>query len=282
MKKQTFLIALLILVLGFGCGHSPLHETDETKSTDPLKNDKKVEYNVDTTFKTIHIFVALCDNRFQGIVPVPEKIGNGQNPNANLYWGCGYGIRTYFKKSSEWKWLKTYKLDSIRLERIVFQHVSQKYYLIADAYDGEFIKNCTLDFLNSSSDNLKDTLHIENKVIGLAGFSSLIAYIGHDGLMDFEITEKFSNSDGITRDLIILACYSKYYFSQHLKEAQVNPLIWTTGLMCPEAYTIHDALTGYVKGETVPQIRQRAAAAYSKYLHCTEKAVRNLLVTGWE
>ena len=49
--------------------------------------------------KTIHIFVALCDNKYQGIVPVPKAIGNGQDHNNNLYWGALYGIRTYFKKN---------------------------------------------------------------------------------------------------------------------------------------------------------------------------------------
>ena len=51
-----------------------------------------------TAQKVVHVFVALCDNKNQGIVPVPEKIGNGQDANLNLYWGCGYGVRTFFKK----------------------------------------------------------------------------------------------------------------------------------------------------------------------------------------
>jgi hypothetical protein len=63
----------------------------------------------DSLAKTLHVFVALCDNKYQGIVPVPARIGNGQDPNTNLYWGCGYGIRTYFKKSGEWKLVQTLK-----------------------------------------------------------------------------------------------------------------------------------------------------------------------------
>lgn len=58
-------------------------------------------------------------------------------------------------------------------------------------------------------------------------------------------------------------------------------LLWTTGLMCPEAYTIHDALTGYVNKETNEAIRTRAALAYAKYQKCSVSAARNLLVTGW-
>ena len=45
--------------------------------------------------KTIHVFVALCDNRYQGIVPVPASIGNGQDTKNNLYWGAGYGIKAF-------------------------------------------------------------------------------------------------------------------------------------------------------------------------------------------
>src|SRR5215510_12584294 len=64
--------------------------------------DKNIEWT-DTAYKTIHVYVALCDNKYQGIVPVPAKIGNGQDPDNNLYWGCAFGVRTFFKKSSDWK-----------------------------------------------------------------------------------------------------------------------------------------------------------------------------------
>lgn len=236
---------------------------------------------IDTTVKAIHIFVALCDNKYQGIVPVPAKIGNGQDPNNNLYWGCGFGIRTYFKKSKEWKLVKVQKIDSIKLERLVFKHTNKNYYLIADAYNGRYIKQCTIDFLRSSSGQLKDTVKVNNKIIGISGNAKLTAYIGHNGLMDFQLSEAFKNKDNITRDVIILACISKNYYSSQLKSAKVNPLVWTTGFMCPEAYTIHDAISGYVNNESNEKIRTRAAQAYSKYQKCGEKAARNLLITGW-
>lgn len=243
--------------------------------------ERKKTLQFDTSLKTIHVFVALCDNKYQGIVPVPSKIGNGQDANNNLYWGCGFGIRTYFKNSKEWRLIKSTKLDSVRLERLIFKSLNSNYYLIADAYDGQFIEQCTKDFLKSSSGNMKDTIHVNNSIIGSAGNSQLIAYIGHDGLMDFQIHESFQNTDRKKRDVIILACYSKHYFSPHLQKSNVNPLVWTSGLMCPEAYTIHDAISAYLKNETNEQIRTRAALAYSKYQKCSVKASRNLLLTGW-
>jgi hypothetical protein len=37
------------------------------------------------------------------IAAVPKLIGNGDDPYNNLYWGAQYGVKTYFKKSSDWR-----------------------------------------------------------------------------------------------------------------------------------------------------------------------------------
>ncbi|WP_228422384.1 hypothetical protein [Chryseobacterium aurantiacum] len=289
MMKIQNQVSIFLLLLSFGlcCMGCENKGKERSPSKAGLSGNSAKEklkninnFNKDT--KTIHVLVALCDNKYQGIVPVPEKIGNGQDPDQNLYWGAGYGVRTYFKKSKDWKFLKSEKKDSIRMERLVFQHVTQKnYYLVADAYDGRYIENCTKDFFYSSSGQMKDVLRINNTRIGIYGNSSLVSYIGHDGLMDFQLSESFKNTDEKKRDCIILACYSKKFFSPLLKETKANPLVWTSHLMAPEAYILHDALAGYVHNESAEQIRSRAALAYSKYQKCSEKAARNLLITGW-
>jgi hypothetical protein len=246
---------------------------------------KKADYDPvffeESDIKTLHIFVALCDNKYQGIVRVPAALGNGQNPNSNLYWGALYGIRTYFKKSNEWELLSTKKINNVVLERLVFKHTQENYYLVADAYDGRYIKQCTIDFLNSSCGNKQEILQVDGIRLGIGGNAALIGYVGHDGLMDFQLSETFINSDDKKRDIIILACYSKRYFSPHLEAANVNPLVWTTHLMAPEAYTLHDGLTGYINGEANEDIRERAAAAYAQYQKCSINAAKGLLVTGW-
>lgn len=287
-KHSIFAFLFCFTFLGCNSQKSENIKVEETTKyiSENIENENKSIANknitqFDSKTKTIHIFVALCDNRFQGIVPVPEMIGNGQDPDNNLYWGCAFGVRTYFRKSNEWKLLKTQKVDSVRLERLIFKHTTKSYYLVADAYDGQHIKQCTKDFLNSSAGLLNDTLHINDAIIGIAGNSKLVAYIGHDGLMDFQLSENYQNTDNKKRDVIILACYSKRYFSPLLNSANINPILWTSGLMAPEAYTIHDAITGYLNNETNEQIRSRAAMAYSKYQKCSVKAAKNLLVTGW-
>src|SRR5215472_191938 len=57
--------------------------------------------------RTVHVFVALADNKNQGIVPVSAKLGNGDDAEHNLYWGAAYGVKTYFARSSDWQLLSS-------------------------------------------------------------------------------------------------------------------------------------------------------------------------------
>lgn len=233
--------------------------------------------------KTIHVFVALCDNKYQGIVPVPAKIGNGQDPFNNLYWGCDLGIKTYFKKSASWQLIKTIPSPQAHiLERCIFKNKSTNAWLVADAYDGQFIKQCTQAFLLACSGNSTEELKMDDgKKITIGGSADLLAYIGHDGLMDFRLTEKYTAQDTLKRETIILACVSKSYFAPFIKQTNATPLVWSTGLMAPEAYTLHDALNAWLAKQSTDIIRQKAAEAYAKYQKCSVKAAKNLLVTGW-
>jgi hypothetical protein len=275
----SYLFQFLITLFGYDANPSnPKHSEAAIIKSNKISNANII---VDTLSKTIHVYVALCDNKYQGIVPVPAKIGNGQDLNNNLYWGCAFGVRSYFKKSKEWKLIRSQKLDKIKLERLVFKHVSKNYYLVADAYDGQYIKQCTKDFLNACAGQKKDTIQINKMIIGVGGNAQLLSYIGHDGLMDFQLSEAFINTDNKKRECIILACISKNYFASHLKTTKAYPLVWSTGLMSPEAYTLHDAISGYVLNETNFAINYRAAAAYNKYQKCGVKAASRLLVSGW-
>jgi len=232
--------------------------------------------------KTIHVLVALCDNKYQGIVPVPAKIGNGQDPKNNLYWGCGYGVKTFFKKQAEWKVVKEIANPATHiLERVVFKHATKSVFLVADAYDGQYIQNTTTDLLNFASGLQKDTLLLEGYKIPVGGAAQLLCYTGHDGLMDFQLSDTPLKQDEQKRETIILACYSKSYFSPFIRRAGAQPLLWSTHLMSPEAYTLHAAVSGWLLGETPAQVRERAAQAYDKYLKCGIKGARNLLVTGF-
>jgi hypothetical protein len=280
------ILLFLVLFIFLSCVKERMNLSDSSvyiaeAVQDTLETLPGVILEPDGDSKTIYFLVALCDNTYQGIVPVPKRIGNGQNPDENLYWGCGYGIKTYFKKSQQWNLIHTEKMDSLILERLVFKHVNQPVYLVADAYNGKHIKTCTEDFLDALCGSKKNLLTLKDKTIGIHGYASLVSYIGHNGLMDFSLDRNFPVQDTLNRKSIILACYSKRYFNSYLNSMSVEPLVWTIGLMAPEAYTLHDALESYLNQGTAEEIRSQAAKAYARYQKCSDKAARNLLVSGF-
>ncbi|WP_298893057.1 hypothetical protein [uncultured Psychroserpens sp.] len=232
--------------------------------------------------KTIHVFVALCDNVNQGIVPVPAKLGNGQDIKGNLYWSALYGVKTHFKNSKDWTLVSSKKdIGNHVLERVLFKHKTTNTYLLADAYDGKYIKKTTIDFLEASAGRNPITIKQKEQRLQFGGDAQLVSYIGHDGLMEFNVQGNFKPINDKKRDAIILACISKDYFKPYLKQTKANPLVWTTGLMAPEAYTLKWAIDGWILNETDAQISERAAKAYHQYQKCGLKGAKRLLVSGY-
>ncbi len=168
--------------------------------------------------KVIHVFVALCDNKTQGIQPVGATIGDGDKPDANLYWGCSDGIQRYFTKNGLWKKLETHKpqaenVDSPILRRIIFQHKRTGSILVADAYQGKHMKTCTTNYLNSSYGSYKAV--IESKVLKrklhIGAQADLTAFIGHNGLMDSAVEVTLVETPP-KLDTMTLCCIADSYF----------------------------------------------------------------------
>lgn len=240
----------------------------------------------DSNLRTVHVFVALADNQSQGIVPVAAKLGNGEDPERNLYWGSAYGVKTFFTRSADWERIACGdKPKAEILERCIFKYRAANVYLVADAYRGREIRQAILDFLASAAGDDLEMVSVPAVTgtlrLPIRGGANLLAYIGHDGLMDFQLQQFPRKKNEGYRDAVVLACASKQFFAEPVRASGAYPLLWTTGLMAPEAYTLKSALEGWIAGENHEQIRDRAAGAYDKYQKCGIRAAHRLLVTGW-
>lgn len=230
--------------------------------------------------RTVHVLVALCDNFNQGIVPLPLKIGNGRDPANNLYWGAAFGVKTFIKKQADWKLMgQADPGDPKILERLVFRHATEDVYLVADAYDGAAIRQTTEDFLAYAAGRGKKSVLLSGERIHAGGDAALVVYIGHNGLMDFTLSQTPSAADGKKRDAAVFACQSQRYFAPLLAKAGATPTLLTTGNMCPEAYGLHALLTAWLRNEKAPALRERVATAYDKYQKCGIGGARRLFVT---
>lgn len=231
--------------------------------------------------RVVHVVVALCDNVNQGIVPVPKALGNGQDPARNLYWGAAYGVRTWFDGSPNWERVhRSGEAVPGTLERVVWKHRTADVYLVADAYDGARIQDAVYAFLSYAGGHAASSLALGERRIPVGGDAHLLAYCGHDGLMEFAPPPPRAPANAQPRDAIVLACASKPYFDAPLRDTGARPLLWTTGLMAPEAYTLDAAVQAWAEAAPAEQVRERAAGAYAKWQKCSIGAARRLLVTG--
>lgn len=209
--------------------------------------------------KTIGVFIALADNEHQGIVPVPESIGNGKDPERNLYWGTLEGLKGVFDRSSEWELQEKEEVpeNSAILQKRTYKHNGKNALLFARAYEGSAIKACIQAYEDAVS----------------WGSYDVVVYIGHNGLMDFDLPlPQTSLRQEKKPDCIVLCCKSAKYFKSRIESAGGRPLLLTTQLMYPGAFILHAAVEGWLAGEDLAHIRERAGLAYAKNQKLSKKA----------
>lgn len=268
---------LLYLSLLTGCA-----STNPARTPTAAHQSSQAERAAVNSIPVIHVFVALADNVNQGIVPVSASLGNGDNAATNLYWGAAFGIKTFFSRNQDWELISvTPNPNPIILERCVFKHRHASLLLVADAYRGKEISQTIWDFLEAAAGKPGERLKAGDVQFYTGGSADLVAYVGHNGLMDFNLHANPKQRDDRKRRAIVLACASKQYFTPALEQSGASPLLWTTNLMAPEAYVLSAAIDGWMKKESDEQIRLRAADAYNKYQNCGVKAARSLFATGW-
>jgi hypothetical protein len=230
-----------------------------------------------------HVVVALCDNVNQGIVPVPKALGNGQDPGRNLYWGARFGVRTYFSRADGWKRLEAPgELPPGVLERAVFRSTrpGERIFVVADAWDGARIREAVAAFLDMASGRQSEEMKLDGVQVRGGGGAHLIAFVGHNGLMDFEAPATVPGSESPPRAAIVLACASQPYFKPLLRRGRAYPLLLTTGLMAPEAYSLEAAIRAWFTAPEPDAVRRAAAKAYSRYQGCSLRAAQRLFATG--
>ena len=236
----------------------------------------------------VHVVVALCDNQNQGIVPVPKHLGNGQDPNSNLYWGALYGVRTFFPRRGGWTALPVdgQTNTEIRERLVFFREVTRgdgvvPVYIVAEAWDGAEIKSAIGRFFEIASgvgtEQVSFRRGSKQATISAGGSAHLVAFVGHNGLMDFSFrgtAERMPRQ--VASSSIVLACASKPYFLDLLRGVGSHPCCsrldsWHRR---PTRWTLRSDLRA--QGGSVAAVRDAAATAYHAYQRCGRQAARNL------
>lgn len=264
-----------------------ISETPEEPELIPFTRDSIVEHlqNKIASGKPlmVHIFIPLCDNDHQNIVPVSKTLGDGQNLKTNLYWGAAYGVKTYFKNNG-WKIDREITgLNDTILERIIFTRTLEngsRILAIADAYSGDKMEVCLNDFFSRISGEQNELVLLKDSTAIDLNETDLFAFTGHDGLMDIS-PSIIINKNVTHKDAVVLACVSSDFFNLRLNAVNAYPLITTKSLMAPEAYVLHATLLAWAQMMSQKEILEKACGAYAQYQKCSLSAAHTVFKTGW-
>lgn len=209
--------------------------------------------------KTIGVFVALADPKHTGIEALPMSIGDGDNAETNLYWGNDEGLKGTFDRSKKWKLVdknETPRADVVLSTR-TYRRAGGGLVLVARAYRGSQMQRCIQDYEGA---------------VAHGGYD-LVVFIGHDGLMDFQLPMPQRAADQAKKpDCVALCCVSENFFKQRLLAAGGRPVLLTTQLMYPGAFTLEALADTWAAGGSPEAIRESAAAAYAKNQKISKKA----------
>jgi len=224
----------------------------------PAAMGQDVASQITPSDKRVHIIVVLADNANQGIVPVPEQLGDGMSPRTNLYWGALYGVKTYLKQQDDITSLKTAAQpapDGV-IEQADFSLLTngQTVQIHAEAWRGDMMRPAIRRFYALVTDESS---------------ADMIVFVGHNGLMENVVAPPIAvagqRKPGQGKDVIVLACLSESYFSDTLTNIGSRPVLMTRGLMAPEAYSLLPAIKAWAADENKNDIRNAAAKGYAKY-----------------
>ena len=279
MKSLQKLLIILLLLVGAYLLYLKINSV-EIKTFPRESFDRLVAKESKKQRLVVHVFLPLCDNENQGIVPVPQKFGNGFDLKNNLYWGAMYGVKSYFKKSKDWRLIYSKKdISKSVLERVVFQ--KDNLYLVADAYRGDKMRESLIDYFDATSGFKSGEVALNGFSLPLYKDADLTVFNGHDGLMDYNIKSKL-NRDNKIRESVAIACKSYSYFKENLSRSKAYPLITTNGELAPEAYVLEAIVDSWSRLESVKNMKKSAGKAYNKYQKCGLRGAINLFQSGWK
>jgi hypothetical protein len=220
----------------------------------------------------VHVYVPLCDNEHQGIVPTTPSLGNGMSLRSNLYWATSGGTKAFFKKQADWKLIyEALDIDTNVLERVVFEKIydGTKVYFVADAYRGDRMEETVNDYLAAISGNRPQSIQFEDQsVLDISEAADLIMFNGHNGVMDYIDIKPWVNKSDKRTDIVMNACVSYGYLQEEFMLAGGYPLVRSNSLLYPGAYVLEQIIDDWVAGIDEKQICLNAGATYCKKHDC--------------
>ncbi len=292
-ERPVFVPLLLCVTLSVFLLAVPAAARDSSPTTTPLMQRIVDDIAAGKPLVTT-VYVALCDNDSQGIVPVRNRsICNGDDPARNIYWK-GNGISGYLSAHGWKNSLETHAdgpvlIQQVWKKQLIAGHELRKAgvphrftaYVVARAYRGSRIHDAMKDYLEAVHHDTVETVTLKDGTrIEAGGKSHLVGYVGHDYFMDvaegtarwYDLTASGKNrTSSLYKGTFALACVSNEFVRPSVSFSNIYILVMNNFLTYPSAWTIGGIIDGISAGGDGKTIYRQAARQFARGQKCGMK-----------
>lgn len=229
----------------------------------------------------VQVHVPLCEQTILACGNL--KLGDGEAPDTNLYWATSPGFGRYFgKRGRGW----TLALDSdgtaITNPDVLDLRVYRKtiaasrgwqrrgapkrfdVVIVAQAWRGTTIDAALATYARELSGQHPVTITLaDGTTVEAGGAARLVAYVGHNRLMDLDAAYAWPTPGTEVRGAIAIACHTAAYMQPVVPGPTRVPLLFVRDYLFSNAGPLEGAVLGFAGGGGYPAIREQAAAAYA-------------------
>jgi hypothetical protein len=226
------------------------------------------------------VHVPLCDNSI--IACGNAKLGDGDNPDTNLYWSTTPGFGAWFaRRGSGWKRALKLRGAATGNADIVAVEVYRKQVTAPAAWvkrgapkkfalaivihggRGKAIDAALAAYARDVSGGPARVVELDDHTtLSAGGAAQLVSWVGHNRLMD---VDKYSwpKPGAKVTGTIAIACHTAAYMEAEVSASTRVPLLMTRDLLFSNAAPFEAVLLAFVEGAGYARMRADATAAYA-------------------
>jgi hypothetical protein len=227
----------------------------------------------------VQVHVPLCDNDV--LRCGRGRLGDGEDPDGNLYWATSGGFRGWFgRKGSPWRLVHrlTAPEEDVIEVRVWRRMVSPgatlrargvkkpvPVYVVAYAWRGESIERAMKAYAADLFGGPARRIALPGgEVLAAGGAARLVAFVGHNGWMDVgDFAWPRAARSAPRKATIAVACITEDYLVPAVPAERRVPLLFTRSLLFAGAHAFEGAVSAFAEGQSLAGIRESAVRAYA-------------------
>jgi len=223
------------------------------------------------------VHVPLCDNTI--IACGNAKLGDGDNPDTNLYWSTTPGFGAWFaRRGGGWKRVlhrRDATADVVAIDvyrrtmrtpaawREAGAPATFELDLVIHGWRGKAIDAALASYAADVSGGPARELVLDDRsTLRAGGAAQLVAWVGHNRLMDLEAFA-WPRAGKRATGTIAIACDTAPYMEREVSGATRVPLLMTRDLLFANAAPLEATVIAFAEGAGYARMRRAAAVAYA-------------------